>query len=1116
MDYTIYSYFNQIQVQGVLNAIVMLVGSGGVDGDYLSLIRIAGMIGLMIAIAYGFVRARGEDAGAYLVMIALFYGMLFTPRVTVTIVEAAGTGAPVQVANVPIGLGFFASTTSKIGHWLTQKTETFFALPDSNLNFASHGLMGGARALREASSAAVQDPVAQQDMITFMRDCVNPELISAPAALTTLLQSKDIWADISTLGLINSGRMMTKVGDVSAKDCQTAYTELGATLTAETTTELGRIARLLSPNATAVNANTILGAMLPAAEGLIMTASASAAAAVKQRMMINLLNDTSKNVALATNDPVAAQNAMAAAMAATSANTAYKVMATLAKDTLPMIRNAIELVVLGVFPIVLILIIIAGTKGGLVLRSYVMTLLWVQLWAPLYAIVNYVGTLAGANSMKAALAGIDGVAVANAAALVNSSISAEAIAGVLTISVPMIALALVKGGEVAMSGVVQGVSGPAQQAATKTGEQAGMGNYNLGNIGWGNVSTYNHGANKSASAPSYQDPGAYEVDGKHGKSWTSINGPDAGAALGYQKKSDWGGVGGVTVQSSAQLSNSDVSGRTVSGGQATSARLDTIVSAMLGSETGAATMRALASDLSKIFGTGNLASIMGSSGHGSGSATTSGMEMANNNAQGVEGKTTLSAGIDGQIGGTAEAVHGAQRSTTTNARHPSPGVPPATAQPGATQVAPTGTGSPGAAVPLTGEPQGASSQPSVVQSALPQSAGQPLLAGTTAGVAPNTGVPTAIQPPSPAQAPGPQVVTSQTDMQGERAKRTVGGKANAAADGSLTFSQKNALTDGSKHGTQGEVKQFTQEQYQRGIDAVERRMATVKDAQTRQAMDGIKAALEERKGATLSTTTSVSDLQSAGNEHRATRGNAMSSSIANSRDGYDALVALFGGDTGKVQQAISLGLTPQQQMAAQQYLAGRLTDNPATRAFLESNGMQLPNNADALKTVLSRDVAAADHDNKAVTAAEDIKNKRVARQAQAVDPRDAPDTESVSRETEAAIARIEDGQKTRGKTAQVAAGAAIAGQQIYDAINKPGFETWLNRFNNIDGFNATKTTPDDIKNILSRVAETSPTVSNYLAEMGEPGAKPNPSKLDYLVQQVEAENKNRLNALNGR
>ena len=498
--YTIYAYFNSLQIQGVLNAVVMLVGSSTVDGDYLTLIRVASMIGIFLAVTLGFVKARGEESAQYLIMVAIFYTTLFVPRVNVTIEEKSGTGgAPIVVANVPLGLAFFASTTSHIGYWLTQSTETFFSLPSTELNLSQHGLMGGARSLREAQAAAIPDPVLAQDMTNFMRDCINPELVISSATIASLMQSTNIWTDLSP-GLINPGRIVTILsGGAGAIGCDTAYAALTARLGLAVATEQSLIAKILSPNLSAAAANTALAAMLPAAESLIMTASASAAATIRQRMMINVLNDTSSTMGLILNDPAAVQTALGTAIATSSANSSYRVMAKMAQETLPLVRNAIELTILGIFPIVLILVIIAGSKGGAVMRSYVMTMLWVQLWAPLYAIVNYVATMSHASQAKAALGGIDGVAIANAAAFMNTTISAEAVAGILTITVPIIALAIVKGGEVAMSGVASSMTGGATTAAQTAGAQVGSGNIQMGNTSWGNAQHNNTSANGHSS-----------------------------------------------------------------------------------------------------------------------------------------------------------------------------------------------------------------------------------------------------------------------------------------------------------------------------------------------------------------------------------------------------------------------------------------------------------------------------------------------------------------------------------------------------------------------------------------------------------------------------------------
>lgn len=597
--YEFYAYFDATQVQGVINAIVSLMGSSGPDGNYGDLLRLAGVMGLMMAIALGYARSRGEDAAHYMIMLALWYSMLFTPRVPLTIIPVGpAVGAPVVVSNVPIGLAFFASATSKIGHWFTDNAETFFSLPDPTQNFSQHGLMGSTRTLRVANSASLQNPVLVQSMTNFMRDCINPELVAAPAALTSLIQSKSIWADLANLGLINPGRVVSIPTDPTPQDCGTAYTGLGAQLTASATSEFGRIAKLLSPYAPPASANTILASMLPASEGLIMTASASTSDAIKQRMMINLLNNTSRTMGQILNDPAAISNALAVSIAQQSTLSSYQVMAKLAQETLPIIRNTLELVIIGVFPIILVVIILSGTRGGLVLKGYVMMLLWVQLWAPLYAIVNYVATLSGANSLTSALNGIDGLAIANAAALSEGTISAEAVAGLLTIAVPIIALALVKGGEVAATSAAGTLMGPSTKAGEAAAASVASGNVSLGNVSWGNYTGNNDSANKSDISASHVAPGNYKEVMSNGATVTQ-NGQGAVVdyALPMQTRAESG------VGRSSDLGNTRGSERGANWKDGTFAGWETGTSTSLSREGAMQWIARAGEDINRQFGT---------------------------------------------------------------------------------------------------------------------------------------------------------------------------------------------------------------------------------------------------------------------------------------------------------------------------------------------------------------------------------------------------------------------------------------------------------------------------------------------------------------------------------
>lgn len=911
--YTIYCYFNSEQIQGILNAVVMLVGSGGVDGDYLSLVRVAAIMGMFMAMCYGFLRARGEDAAHYLVMVAIFYSTLFVPRVTVQIEDhgGVGTGAPIVVDNVPLGLAFFASSTSHIGYWLTEKTETFFSLPDTSLQLSQHGLMGGPRALRMAQSAAMPDPVLAQDMINFMRDCINPELVASPTLVNALLTSTNIWNDLGPtgIGVLNPGRMVTLSGATGAVTCDDAYTnKLGPRLAPAATSEFARIAQMISPNAPAATAQTMLTALLPAAESLIMTSSASTTEGIRQRMMINMLNDTSANMAQIMNDPSAAQTALGAAMATSNANTAYSVMARLAQETLPLVRNSIELVVLGVFPIVLILIIIAGSKGGLVLRSYVMTMLWIQLWAPLYAIVNYVGTMAGAKSMKAALASVDGVSVTNAAQLLNTTISAEAIAGMLTISVPMIALAIIKGGETALSGISAGITGPADRAATKVGEQVGSGNVSAGNISWGNFSTNNAAANHSNTAFAYTTPNRGDIQTEFGS--MTYRGSQAGKPNAVGNLTGEFGNLGVTGSHGARVEQAKVgtSGDRAEFTQGTSSGLAQRTSGQFTQQEGAAAAAKIQKSLERSVG-GDWSWMTRD---GSGKATTASDRtgtttgVAHTSSQDLGGRVGVTAGAD--VTATNPVQRAQDNRNAQGAGHVLNGDP---------YKAPAGANVPPAAVQQGGAVPGATAGAAPAGANVPPAAVQQggTVPGATTGAVPgHPGAPATGAPAGGAAQPGtPMPKGAADDLQGKanRAAQQLGQAPSRSSYGpSANYGY--GVRDGeqlswsSDRGNSAEVQQRAEKNFDKAAKAIEGLMAKTSNSGERAAMQSFLGSLARSTDATYQTNVGQSYTQTAADTNSRTDANGASVQVNdNGRYGAEALRQAGGSGARALEQAVT-------------------------------------------------------------------------------------------------------------------------------------------------------------------------------------------------------------------
>ena len=435
MENTIYAFWDAQQLQYILNAVAMMTSTD----DYLGLLKTFAILGLFIAVTAGFVKARGEEAAYYVIVLVLFYGALFLPKRDVVIQDmATGTGT-YTVANVPLGLAFFASAESHIGYWLTKVSETVFAMPD-DIQFQKTGYMFASRAITERQKARFFKSSIFDSMLNFTKDCIYPEINNNPALYEQTMTTGDLWTLWGTPEALNAGRLVSVYNPTSSAfeimNCQAAYGVLDPQVNQTVSDDiLPRIARKLNPTANVATASTMIAAQLPMADDFILNASRSAAEGIRQAAMINMLADSTVYVPQMNGDPAAAQVAIATATASASANTSYITMAKISESTLPVIRNAFHIIIIALFPIVMLLIVMAGAKAGIVLRTYLMALLWVNLWAPIYAVINFFMSWYTSGPAIAATTGMDTLSFGSHAGMIHSLISDQGIACLLYTSI---------------------------------------------------------------------------------------------------------------------------------------------------------------------------------------------------------------------------------------------------------------------------------------------------------------------------------------------------------------------------------------------------------------------------------------------------------------------------------------------------------------------------------------------------------------------------------------------------------------------------------------------------------------------------------------------------------
>ena len=166
-------------------------------------------------------------------------------------------------------------------------------------------------------------------------------------------------------------------------------------------------------------------------------------------------------------------------------NAAWLNAGKVAEQALPVFRNVIEAITYALFPLlVLLMLLTSGRETMLAFKGYAAVLIWIQLWPPLYAVLNYMASIYAAYDLAAAAdlgSGAKALSLQTASTIYSRAISGEAVVGYLAISIPFIAWAALKRMETFGTALVGGLSGLQSMVAGATAGAA-AGNLSMGNV----------------------------------------------------------------------------------------------------------------------------------------------------------------------------------------------------------------------------------------------------------------------------------------------------------------------------------------------------------------------------------------------------------------------------------------------------------------------------------------------------------------------------------------------------------------------------------------------------------------------------------------------------------
>ena len=514
MEYTVYTFGGGEILTGVFNAIAMSLN--GHDGSLFEPLKRLGLIlGAFWAALYALYGDQIKVFTHWIVPMTVFMNLLFVPTATVWIHDPVHHYHQ-KVDNVPYGLAALAGHVSTFGYHITGKIESFFSLPD-DLRYQRSGFLFASDIIQKAKTFHITNTDLAENMKSFVGQCVLYDaMLGRKYNIDELRNTDDIWGLVSAhpsqarsfvwrdLKLPDQPRNRPKI-----ISCSEGVTRLNHLWAAEINNAANLFGKKVFDKSGVINPRAELLKYLPLAYGQLAHIAKDASEIIKQQMMIYSIVDgvESNSTALGNAPNFAARRAYLQQRAT------YETLGAMAGETLPVMKAVLEAIIYAFFVFVIPLALLSF--GYRFLLTWAQSLLWLQLWAPLYAILNYIITISATSKTIAALAisNPQGVTIASSVGIANVNANISAMAGYLAISIPFLSIALVKG----VSSFVHMAShlgNVAQSAAGMAANEVTSGNLSYGNISEGNSQISNSNMMSHSMAASYKSASSHIQDGR--------------------------------------------------------------------------------------------------------------------------------------------------------------------------------------------------------------------------------------------------------------------------------------------------------------------------------------------------------------------------------------------------------------------------------------------------------------------------------------------------------------------------------------------------------------------------------------------------------------------------
>ncbi|WP_272672979.1 conjugal transfer mating-pair stabilization protein TraG [Providencia sp. PROV131] len=479
----------------VFNGVAAIVGSSSWE----SMFRIALLIS---AASFFVVYLRGHDPkevikfAAYIILVS---SVLLGPKRSVQIIDRTDPLGVYLVDNVPLGLAAPAHMISSIGTSLTELYESIFHMPDS-LSYSKTGMLFGANLVGNLSDIMSTDGDIAELMSLYTKNCVIGDiLINHKYSFQELMNTRDPYLLVFQKPSPLRGVMVPE-GNKKAKPagfwtCETlAKNVLMPAIGVDTETGgetwVYTVKRIFGGRP---DANVLFTAMLGDSYNYYYSGSETASQLMRNSVVMNALKQGIAGYSAQSGDTASLVN-LASTSSYNKMRLSWATSTTVATNFTPLLYTILFSLIVALFPIFILLMTVHALTTRM-LFNYIMSIIYLQSWAPMFAILNH----ATSFYLRGQTNGLD-FNLANQAHIQQIHSDIGLIAGWLTLSIPFIAMAIVKGlgPAVAQAGNYLGTA--INSSASASSSQAADGTW-----AFNNMQTDNVAGNKWDTNSSFRD-----------------------------------------------------------------------------------------------------------------------------------------------------------------------------------------------------------------------------------------------------------------------------------------------------------------------------------------------------------------------------------------------------------------------------------------------------------------------------------------------------------------------------------------------------------------------------------------------------------------------------------